>query len=561
MPLYDLLPPLETWVVLPLLVLAGLAISFVLRAPQLTRLAEGWRGLREDPTAPGSISPASALALSMAATAGAGALTGTATAISLGGPGAVAWLWLFGILVAPLRFAEVLLARTSPPGKASVDGPAGSLGGRIAADPRKQIHPLGTALVILVPVAAVAVVGGLHGVALAETADLVLPGSSLYFAIAAAAAGVALWELPQARAAIGWVGLAGFVALVVALVIGASYDMGRAFTLFPRALDDAFSGSAEVGAFTGALVAEITRAALRHVMPTLVSSIGADGTLHGLARATSARTQAAAAVLATLGHVVVVTLVGMAIVGSGAFSRRVDTERSLSEVQWVDTDYETVSQRIERERRWTGYIRVVEGEMQGDPRPVGIERSMVVEPRFAEPDGTPADFAVHITEGRIGRLLELDEDGALDMAPPGEADRLLVTGSMLPRGAALLLAAVRRAGGDLAGELLLAAMVLLSALLVTAWGSAARVMLAADLGEGPGRVGVLLAALGLVLGASGIAPFLTPVAGIVGGLLAVAGILAILAKLRELSVLVGAPRAAAPVATPAAKPKKSAKRR
>lgn len=557
--LLDLVAPLETWLVLPLLVLGSLALTLVLRAPQLGRLADGWRGLKDDPGAPGEISPAAALGLSVAMTTAAGATVGTATAISLGGPGAVAWLWLFGVLVAPLRFAEALLSRSAPPGKAGMPGATGSLGARLTADGNPRIAQVGMALTVLVPLAAFVVVGGLHGAALGETAEILLPGSAVYLAVAAAVGGVGLWLWPPARQAMGWVALAGFASLSLALLLAVGHDLGRSFTLFPRAIDDAFSGSSEVGAFTGALVAEITRAGIRHVLPSLVSSTGADGAVHGLARAASARAQAAAALLAVVSHVLVVTLVGMAIVGTGAFSRRVDGERRLAEVVWVDSGYETVSQRLERERRWTGYLRVVDGAMTGEERPVGIERGMVLSPRFEDVDGTPSDFALRVIDGRISRLLLPDADGALVEASDAAIGQIRVTGDMLPRGGALLLAAVERGGGELAQRLLLAALVVLSALVVAAWGAAARAALTADLGEGPGRAGLGLAALGLVLGASGIAPFLEPLAAIVGGLLAIAGVLGLLAKLRELAVLSSPVAVSPPPEAP--RPVKKAKKR
>jgi Na+/alanine symporter len=544
--LLDLVVPLETWLLLPFIVLGALALTFVLRAPQFSRVLDGWRALRDDRSGPGEISPAAAVALSVAATTGAGALVGTATAISLGGPGAVAWLWLFGVLIAPLRFAEVLLARSAPPGKAGMAGVTGSLGARLAADGMARVKPFGTVLVVLVPLAAFAVVGGLHGTALAESADLLLPGSAIYLAALAAAGGVGLWLWAPARQAIGWVALAALVALGVALLLGVFHDLGRAFTLFPRALDDAFSGSSEVGAFTGALVAEITRAAIRHVLPSLAATGGSDGAIHALARAPSARAQAAAAIFGVVLHVLIVTLVGMAIVGTGAFSRRVDGERRLDEVLWVDSGYETVSQRLERERRWTGYVRVVDGQMSGEERPMGIERGMIGSPRFEEVDGSPANFALRIGNGRITRVLRLDSDDALVEAPDDEAQRIRVVGDMLPRGGALLMAAVRRGGGELAERLFLAALVVLSALLVAAWGAGARASLTADLGEGAGRAGLGLPALGLVLGASGLAPFLAPLAGIAGALVAIVSVFGLLSKLRELSLL------SAPVSAPAA---------
>lgn len=559
--LLDLLLPFETWVVLPVLVLCALALTVILRAPQLTRLAEGWRGLGGDPSAPGQLSPGAVLALSTATTSGAGAIIGAATAISLGGVGAIAWLWLFGLLVAPLRYGEAFLSRSAPPGKAGVPGTTGSLAARLASDPQTAIQNLGVAIGLLVPVAAFVVVGGLHGTALAETAESVLPGSAIYLAVVAAAGGAALLLVPDARRVIGWVGVVALVALVVGLIIPILHDVGRAFSLFPRAIDDALHGAPSVAAFTGAVVAEVARAGIQHVMPSITSSVGADGALQAEAQATSGRAQASTAVLGVLTHVVVVTLVGMAITATGVFTRRTEDERRLSEVVWVDTAYETASQRLEDSRHWTGYLRVVDGEMTGDPRPIGFERGMATNVRFEELDGTPSDFALRIVDGRIGAMLRPDGDGALDETAEDEPTRVRVVGSMLPRGAALLLAAARRGGGDVAGQLLLAALLVLSALTVAGWGAAARGTLRRELGEAPARAGIGLAALGLVLGASGLVPALRELGAMIGGLLAVLGGLGVLVKLLELDRLLMPPKPVEASKTTKAAPKPAKKKR
>jgi len=532
--LHDLLLPFLSWVVLPVLVLGAIALTVILRAPQWTRLAEGWRGLRPDPSAPGLVSPAASVVLSIAATAGAGSVLGTATAISLGGLGAVAWLWLFALFVAPLRYGEAVLARSAPPGKAGIPGATGSLAARLSADAHAGVQGLGVAIGLLVPIAAFLVVGGLHGAPLGELAEAVAPGSGVPLAALVAAAGVALVLHPAARASIAWVGLAALVTVALALVVPILHDVGRAFSLFGRAVDDALHGAPALGGFTGAVVAEVARAGIQHLLPGLLASVGADGALHAEAKAASARAQAGAAVLGVVVHVLVVTLVGMAITATGAFTRRTDDERRLSEVVWVDSAYETASQRLEDSRRWTGYLRVVDGAMSGDPRPVGLERSMAANPRFEELDGTPADFALRIVNGRIGAMLRLDTDGALVESPDDEPTRVRVVGDMLPRGAAMLLAATRRGGGDVAGRLLLAALLVLSALTVAGWGAAARQTLLRELAEGPARAGIGLSALGLVLGSSGIVPSLPVLGGLIAGLLATLGTAGMIAKLVEL---------------------------
>jgi Na+/alanine symporter len=530
----DLLLPFLSWVLLPIVVLGAIALTVILRAPQWSRLAEGWRGLRPDPAAPGQWTPAASVSLSIAATSGAGAVLGTATAISLGGLGAVAWLWLFALLVAPLRYGEAVLARSAPPGKAGVPHATGSLAARLSADAHPAVQRLGVAIGLLVPVAAFLVVGGLHGAPLGELAEAVAPGSGVPLAALVAAAGVALVLLPAARASIAWVGVAALAAVALALVVPILHDVGRGFSLFGRAIDDALHGAPSLGGFTGAVVAEVARAGIQHLFPSLVASVGADGGLHAEAQAASARAQAGAAVLGVFVHVLVVTLVGMAVAATGVFTRRTDDERRLSDVVWVDSAYETASQRLEDSRRWTGYLRVVDGAMSGDPRPVGLERSMAVNPRFEELDGTPADFALRIVNGRIGSMLRLDADGALVESPDDEPTRVRVVGDLLPRGAAMLLAATRRGGGEVAGRLLLAALLVLSALTVAGWGAAARQTLRRELAEGPARAGIGLAALGLVVGSSGIVPSLPLLGGWLAGLLAALATAGMIAKLVEL---------------------------
>lgn len=527
------------WFLGPILVLAALAMTFVLGLPQFARIGDAFRALfaAPDPKAPGTISPRSALAFSLVASIGAGAVVSLGTAVALGGPGTLAWLWLFGLLLAPLRLAETLLARSAPPGKAGKVTVRGTLAARLSSDASPQVRQLGAALAVLVPLAGFVFVGGSHGAALGEVAEELLPGSALGLGIAAGVLAVVLVLVPRARESIGWVSLVAFIALLLALSIAILHAPGRAFGMFPRAIDDAFSGAPDSAAFAGALTAEVAAAAVTILLPSFLATTGLDSAFHAEARAPNAKVQASLAMLGVLGHVLVVTLVGMALVGTGAFNHRTETTRSLDEVLWVDSAFETPSQRLEADRHWTGYLRVIDGELAGDGRELATERGMITSPTFTEADGSNADFAARVSHGRINHLLRLDDDGALDDVPLSGVAGIRVHGEMLPRGGALVVSALERGGGDLAARLGLAALLLLAALAAAAWGFGIRTLLPKELSESSARIGAGLPALGLVLGATGLAPWLGALGTLVVVATAVVALLGIVSKAREIQKL------------------------
>ena len=340
-----------------------------------------------------------------------------------------------------------------------------------------------------------------------------------------------------AREAIGWVALVALLALVLSTLIAIVSAPARAFGALPRAIDDAFSGASDVSSFSGALVAEVFGAAVVLMLPSLAATSGLDSALHAEAKAPSAKAQAAIAMLGVLGHVLCVTLVGMAIIGTGAFSRRIETERRLDELVFVDSAFETASQRLEDDRRWTGYVRVLDGVLQGEGRELATERGMIVGPTFAERDGSPADFAARVSHGRINHFLRTDADGALSDIALTEMSDVHVSGRMLPRGGALVVAALTRGGGELGARVGLAALVLLAALAAAAWGLGIRLLLPKELSESAARVGAGLPALGLVLGATGLAPWLGALGSVAVTAVAIVALLGVLSKARELGKL------------------------
>jgi AGCS family alanine or glycine:cation symporter len=524
------------WLVAPAVLLAGAVLTVRLGAPQLTRLRAAWRGLgAEDETTEGTMPPAAAAALSIAAAHGAAAALGAATAVALGGPGALPWVWLLAFFTAPLRVGEALLARTAPAGGAQ-QGVPGSLAARLVRD--GGWRPVGWALVALVALSAFAFVGGVQGEALREVAAGLVPAGARYFVAGAAliAAGMGLAGPRRVGALAGYVVLVALVLVCGVALFAAFSRPDHVLSVFSRALGDVFSGAAQAGAWSGALVGEIARAALLYAVAPLAAGSGLTGALDAEARAASTRGQAATALFGPLVYALVSTLLVMATVATGAFSTPREETRSLSELRVYDVEFETVSQRLETERLRTGFFRVRAGELRDLSLRFGAERSMLLEPHFSYYGG-PADVAAFVEGGVVKRLMRPDRM-ALGEIPVGQAQHVLVRGQTVPTGGSLLAVAASKAlGGRVAAQLLLAALALLGAIAAGALALGVRVTFARVLGERAGLAAALLPAAGLALTAIGVVPWLAPVGAIVAGLTATLVALVLLVRSGELAKL------------------------
>jgi len=363
----------------------------------------------------------------------------------------------------------------------------------------------------------------------------VLPGSAepIGFGVAAAAALFAFFG--RDKVWLGWVTLAALVALVAACLVGIAYDAGHAFGTLAASFEDALDGAPQARSFSGALVGEIAGASIGALLPVMAGPSGIDGALGSLAQPRTVKAQASAAMLPILVHVLVGTLVIMAIGGTNAYARPVQSARSLASVRFYDSAFETVSQRMEPERIWHGFIRVIDGVAQATPLQLGTERGMVEEPRFEEADGTPGNFAIRVEDGRIARILRPDRDGALSDVDIGQVPAIVVRGRMLPVGGALLAAAMTRGGGELGSRAALAALMLLAALGAAAMGLGLARMFRARVTENGARAISALPAIGLVLGVTSFGPTLALIGAVVAAVITTVVALGLLLKARELS--------------------------
>lgn len=111
----DLNDTFWTWLLIPLILAAGLYFTVRTKVVQLRLLPEMFRVVAEkNPPDPDGTKPVSAFAaftISAAARVGTGNIAGVATAISLGGPGSVFWMWAMATIGAASAFVESTLAQ------------------------------------------------------------------------------------------------------------------------------------------------------------------------------------------------------------------------------------------------------------------------------------------------------------------------------------------------------------------------------------------------------------------------------------------------------------------
>jgi AGCS family alanine or glycine:cation symporter len=465
-------------------------------------------------------------------TVGAAAAVATATAVSLGGAGILFWVWVFAFLLAPLRYAEVMLSRTDVPGRSEVEE-SGSLARRLMREEGSK-RALGFVTIVLLAVTGFAFVGGVHGEALLDLGSSTLPTSVPIagYAVAAVGALVVILGLRLGGALAAWLAVAALATLVVAAILGLSGNPGRAFGTLGRMFGEAFSGAPAATPWVGASWREILIAALIFAVPPLAASGGAVGSLHGAARAKATRKQAETALLGPLLYALVTTLLVMAFVGSGAFFRRVQTERPFRDIAVYEVGFETRSQRDEPERLHSGYLRIVDGEARDITLEFATERAMIDTPRF-EFRGRPADVALHLEAGRPQRMLR-PRDGTLTEVSLTEVNDLVISGEMIPRGGPMVVAAMERgSGGDLAARLAFIAVLLLLAVGTGAFG----VALSRSLPRGAPKWSTiaigLLPSAGVALAAAAVVPELAAIGGIAAALSATIAALAVAIGARQ----------------------------
>lgn len=103
---------LYTYILIILLIAAGLYFTFRTKFVQITLLKDGFKQLlAKKDGKEGGISSFQSLMISTASRVGTGNIAGVAVAITIGGPGAVFWMWLIALIGAASAFVESTLAQ------------------------------------------------------------------------------------------------------------------------------------------------------------------------------------------------------------------------------------------------------------------------------------------------------------------------------------------------------------------------------------------------------------------------------------------------------------------
>ncbi|MER2260381.1 MAG: alanine:cation symporter family protein, partial [Psychrobacillus sp.] len=102
---------LWTYILIALLVGAGLYFTFSTRFVQFRLFGEMFRLITEKKQEKGGVSPFQAFTISTASRVGTGNITGVALAVGIGGPGAVFWMWIIAVIGMATAFVESTLAQ------------------------------------------------------------------------------------------------------------------------------------------------------------------------------------------------------------------------------------------------------------------------------------------------------------------------------------------------------------------------------------------------------------------------------------------------------------------
>jgi Na+/alanine symporter len=464
------------YAVVPLVLAAAIVCAVRFGGAPFARFAEAVRSLRhDDRTAFGSMHPLAATGLSVALVHGAVAFVGTATAAGLGGVGVLPWTWLACIAIAFVRIGELALARTSAPGKKKRK-PAGSLSARLEGAGGFR-RPLGFVIRGAAIATALLFFGLTQGLAVGDAIGGLVPGVWPHLGILAGLVAIVLAVANIDRVMTIAAIIAGIaVVLLFGIFLAAGLsEPSRFFGALGGSFGQAVTGMPAVTPHSGAFFPEMLQALVLGTLPPLFAATALDGAIFAQARAKTTKQLAGASWVGPLAYGLVATVVALGIAATGAYYKRVDGERPLSELVMNKAGFETASQRVEASRRFDGYIRLQNGTtIDPVPRPV-TERAPVRDATYTF-DGKPADIALHFEDGRVTRFL-VKEDGILEDTSVDRVRDVGVHGKMVPLGGRLLGATLEDAfGSDLVGRLALAALLLLSGVGGGAAGAALRRM-------------------------------------------------------------------------------------
>lgn len=463
-----------TWLVAAAVIAVVALLSLVLTgATSMRALGQLVRGLRaHDVDAPGVVAPWLAVATGAAVTGGAATMVGVAAAITLAGSGVLVWLWLFAPLAIALRHGEAVLARST-----GARGPAGELAGSLSVRLRRDDsfgrRALGWVLVVAVVLVAIAMGGATQSVAIVETTRGAPGGADIarWVATAVALGAIVLVVLPAARTwkIGGLVAIGGLALVLLASLIAFFAAPVDALATVLRSVREAAGDAGYSAGFLGASKTQILAAAATVMLPALVAPMGSAGSFAWSSQARTTRLAAAASTVEVIVPIVVATIFGLALVGTGAFGRTVPDEIGWEDVRVHREGIASVAERDSPDR-WSNDLLRIRAGLLGGTQVLANARGPIESPEIHF-EGKKADIAIGLRNGRADRFLVPGRFG-LDDAPLDRVLDVRVRGTSNPTGAAALRGATSRIFGPSGSWLLVAAFVLLGVAGAAGWGHA-----------------------------------------------------------------------------------------
>ena len=327
----------------PLLILlvgTGIYLSVRLGLLQVFRLPQAFRLIFTEDQGEGDISSFGALATALAATVGTGNIVGVATAIQTGGPGALFWMWMAAFFGMATKYAEGLLAiryRTKDDNGHISGGPMYYIlhGMGEKWRPLAIFFALAGVLVALFGIGTMTQVNAITG-ALKTSFQLSPQVASLVIAgiVSAVIFGGIHWISKVSEKVVPFMAATYIFATVYILVL----NMDQLPTVLSQVFQGAFTGTAAIGGFSGALVKEAIQKGVARGVFSNESGLGSAPIAAAAAKTEEPVEQGLISMTGTfIDTIIICSLTGLAILVSGQWTAVGEGGSDLTQQVFIST--------------------------------------------------------------------------------------------------------------------------------------------------------------------------------------------------------------------------------
>ena len=320
----------------------GLFFTFYLGFPQVRFFKHAWKvlaGKYSKDAKVGDTSHFQALSTALSGTVGTGNIGGVAFAIFLGGPAALFWMWMTAFLGMTTKFVEVTISHRYR----VVDAQ-----GRIAGGPMHYMER-GLNLKWLAVFYAGAMAISSFGTGNLPQSNNMAVGLEASFGIPNWASGLVLAGL-VALVILGGIRRIALVAASIVPFMGVLYAAGaiavavsnfeQIVPSFLAVFRDAFTGSAAAGGFLGATFAYAFNRGVNRGLFSNEAGQGSAAVAHASARTDEPVAEGMVSILEPfLDTLIICTLTGLAILSSGVWTEKFETQFAESDTKILSGEY------------------------------------------------------------------------------------------------------------------------------------------------------------------------------------------------------------------------------